>query len=1213
VRVLICPLLTLSCFGANSSTIIEPGVLAFEARDQQYVSQGSGYALTVTSRGAVLSLAGRAVRMSIAGVNPKASLETLDRMPGKANYFLGRDFRESYDLFGRVRWRGVYPGINVVFRGNLEHLEYDLEIGASHDPGRIRLTFDGIDDIQIDRNGDLVLSVGAAKIHQPNPFAYQVVAGKRQPVDAAYWIDASNHVRFRTGAYDRARTLVIDPQIVFDKSFGGSGTSTVAGLARDAQGNLYVAGTTNSTDFSTTLNALQNKLGTAPLLVTANAGQNWTFPSLSGATSVGAIAAAPSAPLVLYAATPIGVFKSADGGTTWSATANTGLVGEPNILAVDASSPNTVYAATAQQVFVSTDGAASWRTSTGGLTGTGILTIAAHPSQAGTVFASVQNPPALFRSTDSGQTWTQLNTGSTSAPNAIVVAPNGTIFAATTTGLLISTDGGNTFAAGASQGTQNSRALAIAPGNPATVYLFNSLGLQKSSDGGQTFTVVLANVVNPDSAQYVGPFAVDPRNPNTLYAAVTEYANTTVTFLLDRSTDAGQTWTQVPLPYSVLPELLFVSPADSRVFVGATTQNNVFVTKWSADGSQVLYSTYLGGNGSDSASGIAVDGTGSAYVTGFTTSPNFPTTPGAFNTTLSGAPDVFAAKLSPDGSQLVYSTLLGSGSEFGAIAVDATGNAVITGLTQGNFPVTANAFQATPGAGCSVSEFNQGSAFVTRIAADGKSLLYSTFLGGSCPATNIPLVAPAAYGTSVALDASGNAWVTGSTLSTDFPVTSDALQPKFGGGIYDGYLARFNPNGGLEYATYLGGPGYDTLVAIAFDPSGNVYLAGETAGLSQAASAGAFQSQANASCPTFNPGLSFPTATGNALVIKLDSKAHSVLGLTYLGAPLCLAPTSIAVDSAGEPWIAGGFQPYPSAPPTVSPLEIGIGQGFISKFSADFTQLLFSTYFAPVSGVTLDSSGLAYVAGADALNTSAVTQQVYLAKIDPTPPAISLDSVVSVVPSTNSSGFMGIAPGEVIRILGKQMGPAVAPPPSIQSGVLATNVAGVQVTFDGTAVPLLSVSAQEIDLVVPFELATKSTTTVQVVYNGVQSNPVQVAVTPTALQILGVFNEDFSPNSASNPAKAGSVIILYLAGAGQTNPPSQDGRINVAPLAAPGTPIQIESFNNGMNILPITFAGAAPGLAAGILQINFVAPQQSSMNVSLSTANSGAQFNVFVQ
>jgi hypothetical protein len=144
VRVLLCLLLTLPCFGGTAP------VLAFEARGREYVTRG----LSVSSDGAVF---GHSLRMSVVGGSRHSSIEGLDRMPGKANYIPGR----SYDLYGRVRWRGVYPGVDVVFRGNLQRLEYDLEIAAGRDPGRIRLTFDGVDRIQVDRNGDLVLSAGA--------------------------------------------------------------------------------------------------------------------------------------------------------------------------------------------------------------------------------------------------------------------------------------------------------------------------------------------------------------------------------------------------------------------------------------------------------------------------------------------------------------------------------------------------------------------------------------------------------------------------------------------------------------------------------------------------------------------------------------------------------------------------------------------------------------------------------------------------------------------------------------------------------------------------------------------------------------------------------------------------------------------------------------------------------------------------------------------
>ncbi len=411
MRVLICSFLAISCFGASSTVASPPRALAFEARNGFYESQGPGYSFDVTSHEAVLTLGNRQIRMSVAEANPKASLQPLDRMPGKANYFLGKDVRASYDLYGRVRWCAVYPGVDVVFRGNQQRLEYDFEIGAGRDPGIIQLAFAGIDVIHIDASGEPVLSAGTTRIHQPRPVAYQFNAqGQRKPVDVAYWIEA-DQVRFRTGLYDRKRPLVIDPQIVFDQSFGGSAGNLVAGFTRDTQGGLYVAGTTNSTNFPT-VNPIESHLATAPLLVTTNTGQTWTYPSFGPAISVTAMAVAPSASLVVYAATPTSIFKSADGGTTWTLTASAGLAGPVSTLAVDAGSSSTVYAAAAQGVFISTDGAASWKLANIGVSNPLTRSVVAHPTQAGTVYASFGGgngiPNSLIRSTDSGQTWNTL-------------------------------------------------------------------------------------------------------------------------------------------------------------------------------------------------------------------------------------------------------------------------------------------------------------------------------------------------------------------------------------------------------------------------------------------------------------------------------------------------------------------------------------------------------------------------------------------------------------------------------------------------------------------------------------------------------------------------------------------------------------------------------------------------------------------------------------
>ncbi|MGD0131311.1 MAG: SBBP repeat-containing protein [Bryobacteraceae bacterium] len=1209
MRVFFCIFLTLSCFAANVGPVGVSRVLAFEARGQEYVSHTPGYSFSVTSRWAVLTIGGRAVRVSASGASDPPSLEALHRMPGKANYILGSEFR-SYDLFGSVRWRSVYPGIDLLFRGSQQRLEYDLEIGAGRDPGRIKLTFDGIDHMRIDPKGDLVMVAGAIQIRQPKPVGYQVdAAGQRQLVDVAYWIDASQRVRFRTGAYDRQRPLVIDPEIVFDQSFGGTAQNIATGFTRDAEGGLYVVGTTNSTDFPT-VNPFQSQLGTGPLLVTANAGKSWSMPSLGPATSAIAIAAAPSTPSVLYVATQRGVFSSANGGTTFTVTPGAGLTSPANVLAVDAGSSTTVYAGTAQGVFVSTDGAAHWSAANIGFSGANIVAIVAHPTQSGTVFASTGAngliPNALLRSTDFGQTWTQLIV--ISPPNqleapvlAILFASNGSIILGTPSGLLISTDGGKTFAAGSNQEVFNTEDLVVSTSNPNTLYLVNLLGLQQSSDGGQTFTPLLPSVKFSQFSRV----AVDPRNPSTVYAA--DYN------LLYQSTNAGQTWSQVSLPYPISPQLLYVSPADSRVFLGASTQNSAFVTKWSADGSQVLYSTYLGGNGVDQPAAIAVDQSGNAYVTGSTSSPNFPTTAGAFQTKLIGATNAFLAKLNPTGSQLIYSTLLGTEAAMpAAIAVDDSGDAVITGSTQGGFPVTPGAFQSAPVDGCTLGSAypivvaSTGDAFVTKIAPAGNALVYSTLLGGMCSTS----------GASLALDAIGNAWVAGYTTSPDFPVTSGALQSKFGGGSYDGYLASFNPSGALDYATYLGGAGFDSVSAIALDQRGNIYLTGQSAGLSQSASSGAFQPQVSAACVQFSIGPAIFAPQVNAFVLKLDPKAQAVEGLTYLGAPGCLAGAYIAVDSAGEPWIAGELDgAAPSEPQTAIPFQIAIGPGFVSKFSADFTQLLFSTYFDSISGIVLDSSGLAYVAGTDAPNVTTGTQLAYVAKIDATPPEVSLNSILSAAQTLDYSASAAIAAGEVLRILGKNIGPATSTPGIVNSGVLATTVAGVQVTFDGVPVPLLSVSAQEIDLVAPFELANKSATTVQVQYNNVPSNSVQVAVNASSVQILGVFNGDFAANSASNPAAPGSEMILYVAGFGQTSPPSQDGQINAAPFASIPMGAEILSAENNPTMLPVYYAGAAPGLAAGIFQINFGAPQQSTTDIDLVLGNGATStpFSVSIQ
>jgi Beta-propeller repeat len=214
----------------------------------------------------------------------------------------------------------------------------------------------------------------------------------------------------------------------------------------------------------------------------------------------------------------------------------------------------------------------------------------------------------------------------------------------------------------------------------------------------------------------------------------------------------------------------------------------------------VEYSTYLGGASNDVPTGVAVDSAGNAYVVGWTQSPDFPVTAGAFSRTgaASNFSDVFVAKVNPSGTALIYSTFIGgSNLDFGrAIAIDAAGNAYVAGLTKSaNFPVTGNAFQRSLAhLNCPRCDVDNSDAFVTKLNPTGSALVYSTYLGG---ATSID----DALG--IAVEGAGSAYVVGETSSTDFPTTAGAFRRSNSGGD-DAYVTKLNPSGSaLVYSTLL--------------------------------------------------------------------------------------------------------------------------------------------------------------------------------------------------------------------------------------------------------------------------------------------------------------------------------------------------------------------------------------------------------------------------
>jgi hypothetical protein len=373
----------------------------------------------------------------------------------------------------------------------------------------------------------------------------------------------------------------------------------------------------------------------------------------------------------------------------------------------------------------------------------------------------------------------------------------------------------------------------------------------------------------------------------------------------------------------------------------------------------LAYSTYLSGTKDDSGNAIAVDASGNAYVTGSTASTDFPTQ-SPFQPSLGGLSDAFVAKLNSTGTALVYSTYIGGDGDDGGtgIVVDASGNTYVVGYTySANFP-TANPFQAAL-AGAS-------DAFIAKLGPTGSALLYSTYLGGRGDDS----------GSGIGLDSSGNAYITGGTRSSDFPVTSGAFQTSYGGGTCgsapnntfpcgDAFVAKLDTTGtALIYSTYLGGNNDDSGTGIAVDATGNAHVTGYTASTNFPSTPGAFQTtHAGGTCG------SPPSPCTDVFVTEMNSVGSSLLYSTFLGGNDQDLGYAIALDVQGNAYVTGTT--YSTNFPTRSPLQsvnAGNGDAFVTKLNATGSVLAYSTYLGGSDSdsgdaIAVDGQGNAYVTG----------------------------------------------------------------------------------------------------------------------------------------------------------------------------------------------------------------------------------------------------------
>ncbi len=377
--------------------------------------------------------------------------------------------------------------------------------------------------------------------------------------------------------------------------------------------------------------------------------------------------------------------------------------------------------------------------------------------------------------------------------------------------------------------------------------------------------------------------------------------------------------------------------SSGNAYVSGIRAGDAFVTKLNGAGTAILYHTVFGGTANDGGHGIVIDSGNNAYVTGFTQSINFPFTPGVAQPATGGGDDAFVAKLDSAGA-VAYATYLGgSGDEAGnGIAVDSAGNAYVTGQTDSTDFPTASPLQGANAGGVD--------GFVTALDAAGAVLTYSTYLGATL----------ADSGQGIAADSAGNAYVTGSTAGTGFPITLGVVQPASGGGT-DAFVTALDAAGLAVYSTYLGGSGSDEGHGVALDSSGNAYVAGQTG---------------SADFPTASPIQGASGGGTDAFVSKLDAAGTALTYSTYLGGSGADIGNGIDVDNPGNAYVIG--QTSSTNFPLVGSLQGTYGGGandvFVTMVDFAGAALPYSTYMGGTGndlgrGIAADTAGAAFVTG----------------------------------------------------------------------------------------------------------------------------------------------------------------------------------------------------------------------------------------------------------
>ena len=632
-----------------------------------YLARGHGYQLLLTPGEALLALRppaphssaspspalsqssragsaeGTLLHLHLLGATHTSTLRGLDELPGKVNYLTGdnpQEWRTNISTFAKVTQPQVYPGIDMVYYGNQQRVEFDFIVAPGADPRVIRLKVDGADRLEIDVQGDLLLHMSSGDIQLQRPRVYQEIEGVRRELSGHYVVNDAQEVSFQVGTYDASRPLVIDPVLSYSTYLGGSQGDEGYGIAVDTAGSAYVAGNTQSTNFPT-VNPLQPGLvgGNSAFVTKLNA----TGTALVYSTYLG------GGTQIYHMGRDIAV----DGlGNAYV----TGMLGHANTADEDVFVMKLNAAGTAllYNAVVGGGGTENGRDIAVDGLGNAYVTGFTNSPDFPTASSTPNVPPAQAAFAGGNDAFVlKLNT----AGGLVYSTFLGGSGAETGYGIAVDT-AGNAYLTGYTTTTDFPTASPLQATNGGS---YDAFVAKLNADGT---ALVYSTYLGGSSEEYGnelgGGIAVDTAG-NAYVTGSTNSSNFPTVNPL-QATNAGR---------------------------------DAFVAKLNTAGSALAYSTYLGGSGGETPFGIAVDTAGNAYVTGDTTSTDFPTASPLQATFGGGNQDAFVAKLNAAGSALVYSSYLGGPGDEGGldIAVDAAGSAYVTGTTFGSFPTTASAFQ----------------------------------------------------------------------------------------------------------------------------------------------------------------------------------------------------------------------------------------------------------------------------------------------------------------------------------------------------------------------------------------------------------------------------------------------------------------------------------------------------------------------------------------